>query len=84
MLPLAFTPNHDKINDVFRIKYWGVVIVFSMSVYNRCGEKVFETSNQEKGWDGRYKGIEQAADTYIYMISAKILCGDTSKKELSH
>ncbi|HQR00019.1 MAG TPA: gliding motility-associated C-terminal domain-containing protein [Ferruginibacter sp.] len=41
---------------------------YLFTVFNRYGEKVFETRDYAKRWDGRYKGKEQSAGTYTYRI----------------
>jgi len=68
-LPSAFSPNGDRLNDLFRIKYPFVVQQFNMVVYNRYGQKIFETNDINKGWDGSYNGAEQPAGAYIWIIS---------------
>jgi len=68
MLPNAFTPNGDGINDVFRAKYFLPVKVFRLSVFNRYGEKVFETTDINKGWDGTYGGRDQPKGIYVWIV----------------
>lgn len=68
-VPNGFTPNADEINDSFFAKGTGVV-KFSLSVYDRWGEKLFETSDFNKGWDGSYKGQECKSDVYVWKLSA--------------
>ncbi|SHN27686.1 gliding motility-associated C-terminal domain-containing protein [Chitinophaga sp. CF418] len=67
IVPTAFTPNKDGVNDVFRVKAGGVA-VFRMSVYNRWGELVFTSSDLHKGWDGTYVKELQPNGAYVYMI----------------
>ena len=64
--PNSFTPNGDGLNDTFHPKGVGVV-KFSMQVYNRWGEIIFETNALEPGWDGSYRGSPCAEDTYIFI-----------------
>ena len=65
-IPNVFTPNGDEFNDVFKVYHVDAGIkVSSMSVYNRWGQKVFETSNNNP-WDGTYKGEPAQSDVYIY------------------
>lgn len=40
-----------------------------MEIYNRWGEKVFQSNNIDICWDGNFKGIEVQSDTYTYIIS---------------
>lgn len=67
-MPSAFTPNNDGINDVFRVKYVFPVKNFTMQIYDRWGEKVFETTDIYQGWDGKYKGNIATQGTYVWVI----------------
>jgi len=77
-IPNAFTPNNDGNNDYFyprQLMSKGVVS-FSMIVFNRWGQKVFETSNiNGRGWDGRFNDKEQPMGVYIYQIRAVLKNG---------
>lgn len=53
-VPTAFTPNGDGLNDVFRASQGENITRFKMEIFNRWGQRVFETSDMRKGWDGRY------------------------------
>ena len=68
LLPNAFSPNGDGLNDIFRVKYPFAVKAFSLVVYNRLGEKMFETSDMTKGWDGTFKGTKQPMDIYVWIV----------------
>ncbi|HEY6975273.1 MAG TPA: T9SS type B sorting domain-containing protein [Chitinophagaceae bacterium] len=68
-MPSAFTPNSDKLNDLFRLKYPNIVKTIHFSVYNRMGKKIFETTDPYKGWDGTINGIPQPVGTYIWQIN---------------
>ncbi len=74
LVPNAFSPNNDGINDCFGIKYWGVVKYFDFSIYNRWGERLFYTKNPNSCWDGMYRGKRQDNGVYIYVISASTTC----------
>ncbi len=50
-VPNVFTPNGDGLNDIFQPKGFGIV-KYNMMIYDRWGEKVFETSDFEVGWTG--------------------------------
>ena len=56
LLPNAFTPNGDGINDVFGVKYPFAVKTFLLTIYNRFGEKVFETTEMSKGMGWQLPG----------------------------
>jgi len=80
LIPTAFTPNNDGINDCFGIKFWGVVTEFQLIIYNRWGETVFSTTNPSNCWDGKHKSVTASQGNYVYFIKAKTLCGPVEKK----
>jgi gliding motility-associated-like protein len=72
-IPNAFTPNGDGENDYFypRQLLAKGVTGFTMTVFNRWGQKVFETANPDgRGWDGKFNEKEQPMGVYIYQIHA--------------
>ena len=73
----AFTPNNDRLNDCFGIKGWGNILELDFSVYNRWGEIIFHSNQSGDCWDGKYKGVDQNAGAYIYIIKAKTACVDS-------
>lgn len=79
-LPSAFTPNSDGINDCYGLKHFKNSTELNFKIYNRWGELVFFTSSPNDCWDGTYKGKDQPAGTFVYVIRAKTLCGDINKK----
>ena len=66
--PDAFTPNGDGLNDYLH-PIGPVLQKFTLVVYNRWGQQVFTTDNQEIGWDGNYKGSPCPAGTYSYLVT---------------
>lgn len=80
ILPNAFTPNNDGINDCFGISRWGNVIIREFTIYNRWGNKVFTTKDPDNCWDGSYKGQPQDNGQYMYIIRAKTVCGELTRK----
>lgn len=79
-IPNSFTPNGDGRNDCFGVKHWGDATVFHFMIFNRWGEKVFETNNISQCWDGRHKGMPADIGTYVYYIKSANLCGEMIKK----
>lgn len=68
-VPNAFTPNGDGLNDYFGLA--GVVAGVSkmeMQIYNRWGEKVFQSFDVNNKWDGIYKGEPAQQGVYIYKV----------------
>ncbi|MDZ4809616.1 MAG: LamG-like jellyroll fold domain-containing protein [Bacteroidota bacterium] len=74
LMPTGFTPNNDGLNDCYGIKSWGAILDLEFSIYNRWGERVFYTRNPSGCWDGRYKGLHQDGNVFVYMIKAKTVC----------
>ena len=67
-IPNAFTPNGDTKNDIFKPTIFQQVKSFYFVVFNRYGQKLFETREYGQGWDGRLKGKAQPSGTYVYHI----------------
>lgn len=79
-LPTAFTPNNDSLNDCFGVSKWGYITNLEFSIFNRFGERIFFTTNSSNCWDGKYKGSPQDAGTFVYLIKAKGICGEFTRK----
>jgi len=75
LVPNAFTPNNDGLNDCFGVKHWGVLEELDFNVYNRWGELIFHTKDATKCWDGNWKGKQQDPAVFVYWIKAKSICG---------
>ncbi len=74
----CFTPDGDGVHDYFdpRRGVSSELSSFVMRIYNRWGEKVFETTATEgRGWDGKYGGTDQPEGVYIYNITAEFSSG---------
>lgn len=70
-MPLAFTPNGDTKNDVFKALGTELISKFQLQIFNRYGELVFNTTDKNKGWDGNYKGKAASPGVYIYIVKYK-------------
>ncbi len=68
-LPNAFTPG-TGVNNYFTILTRGIVEIHYFRIFNRWGNKVFETSNISTGWDGTFNGKPQPFDVYVYDVEA--------------
>jgi len=64
--PNAFTPNNDGRNDVFKPMLFGAIVKFHLMIYNRFGEKVYESYDVTKGWDGSFKNFKQESDVFVW------------------
>lgn len=66
-IPNAFTPNSDGINDYFFVETSNVIVNF-MAIYNRWGDVVFTTSQNNPRWDGYFKTQPAENGVYVYII----------------
>jgi gliding motility-associated-like protein len=69
-IPNSFTPNGDGLNDIFRIETLDVLLEYSMLIFNRWGQMIYESNEVTKGWDGKYKGKQLESGVYTYRIEA--------------
>jgi gliding motility-associated-like protein len=86
VIPGAFTPNNDGINDIFYPLGKGAKIIRSFMVYGRWGNLVFERHNISlndisNGWDGKAAGIDQPVGAYIYFLDIICDTGDEFTKK---
>ncbi len=70
-VPTAFTPNNDGKNDFFKALGTEAVTSFNLKIFERGGQIVFETSDKNKGWDGKFKGQPFSTGIFVYLISYK-------------
>ena len=85
-VPNSFTPNSDQLNNVFQPIFTQGIdnYDFSLLIYNRWGEVVFESKDASKGWDGTYNGEVQLDGTYTWRISFKMSQTDEKKMAVGH
>jgi gliding motility-associated-like protein len=72
-IPNVFSPNGDGVNDYFfpRQLLTRGMIEFSMTIYNRWGQQVYQTTSIDgRGWDGNFNNIPQPIGVYVYIIDA--------------
>lgn len=76
-IPNVFTPNDDNINDVFKIDIEGYK-KYSLIIWNRWGNTVFESDNAAKMWNGKTNndGAENPAGTYYYLFTYQLRGGE--------
>lgn len=78
-IPSAFSPNRDGVNDVFLVKGFGIA-KFSIKIFNRWGQLMFESNDPAVGWNGISKGALQPMDAYAYVINVEFSDGTTATK----
>ena len=75
-MPTAFSPNGDGQNDVLRLR-GEAIAEMQLVIFNRWGEKVFETDNPVEGWDGTYLNEALEPDVFVYVLD--VLCLDAQR-----
>ncbi len=68
-IPNAFSPNGDGINDTWEIEDLKEFPDCKVSIFNRWGEALYQSSGYYKPWDGTYNGKQVPLATYYYVIT---------------
>lgn len=72
LMPNAFSPNGDGINDIYKAKSgYQNITEFHAYIFNRWGQKLFEWTDPATGWDGTYKGSPVKDGVYFCLVKAK-------------
>ena len=71
-LPTAFSPNNDGQNDVLYLR-GNTLSKIEWSVFDRWGNKVFETNDASGGWDGKFNSEQMDSGVYVYMMKVSCL-----------
>jgi large repetitive protein len=74
-IPNAFTPNGNSINDVFGPATTFNTKNYEFVIFDRWGNKVFETKNVLQKWNGTYKGKPMPMGSYFWNITYTTLRG---------
>lgn len=74
-VPSAFSPNGDTENN-FECVYGKCIQTFSFVIFDRWGEKVFETDNQSICWDGTLGGKKLDTAVFAYFLKATLISGE--------
>ncbi len=70
LLPNAFTPNGDQLNDLFGISNSFIIEDLKrFEIFDRWGEKVFETEDKNAQWDGYFRSQPVNPAMYLYVVS---------------
>jgi large repetitive protein len=72
-VPNTFTPNEDQHNALFQPKWSreGLFEDYSFEIYNRWGQVVFSSKDQNAGWDGKFNGKIGLSEVFTWVIIAK-------------
>jgi gliding motility-associated-like protein len=72
--PNAFTPNDDSVNDVFLPKgYLKGYKQYTLRIWNRWGEVVFDADEPDAGWNGRHQNAGQPVPSGVYLYEMTLI-----------
>ena len=77
-IPNVFSPNDDGLNDVINV-HGRCISTFNLQIFNRWGEKVFETSTLENSWDGTFRGKKMDTGVFVYKADGVSIDGQSFK-----
>lgn len=74
-VPNAFTPDNNGLNDIFKpVSDINSFNHYSFQIFDRWGEKLFETSDPNASWNGYINGEPGKDDVYIWIVNFKTNC----------
>ncbi len=79
-IPTAFSPNNDGQNDMFYVR-GNCINTMDLVIYDRWGNKIFESENESVGWDGTYKGEPMNTGTYVWYLKGTLNDGTVLDKK---
>ncbi|WP_337045209.1 gliding motility-associated C-terminal domain-containing protein [Emticicia sp. 17c] len=69
-IPDAFTPNDDRVNDLFVIKISDMyVLEYHIYIFNQWGNILFESDDLGNSWDGKVNGEYATPGAYAYKVT---------------
>ena len=74
-IPNAFSPDGDNVNDFFKPDT-RFIKEYTLTIFNRNGELIFEETNSLNGWNGLHKGKKVPTDTYVYLLTGTDFTGE--------
>jgi gliding motility-associated-like protein len=77
----AFSPNSDGLNDVLHVKSNCTISQFSFKIFDRWGEKVFESNDPTYGWDGTFRNKVMDSAVFMYTVDGFLSSGTEVKKK---
>ena len=78
-VPSAFTPGRFGVNSRIRVEGFGISKM-RWAIYNRWGQKVYESNNRKSAWDGTFNGKLQPMDVYAYTLDVTFSDGTKTRK----
>ncbi len=79
-MPNVFTPNGDGLNDSFGVSGYNRNKLIKLSIYNRWGKEIFETTDKAKKWDGIFQRKLQPVGVFVYYLQMETVNGTVITK----
>jgi gliding motility-associated-like protein len=79
-VPNAFTPLGPEQASIIYVRGFAIEKM-KFTIYNRLGQKVFESTDTNQGWDGKFKGVVQPMDVYAYTLEVEFTDGSKASKK---
>jgi len=79
-VPTAFAPDGNQLNQILYVRGKGIKDI-EFVIYDRWGEKVFETNDIKQGWDGTFKGAKLSTAVFVYYVKATYFSGENIEKK---
>ncbi|HEY8402195.1 MAG TPA: T9SS type B sorting domain-containing protein [Cytophagaceae bacterium] len=54
-----------------KYKGWGIKELLEFQIFNRWGQLIYSSTDINEGWDGKFKGVVQNSDVYVYKVKVK-------------
>lgn len=69
--PNAFSPNGDRLNEIYTARVCQSIVEFRATIYNRWGQKLYSWTDPKGGWDGTFNGKPVKQGVYFVNVVAK-------------
>ncbi len=78
-MPTGFSPNGDGNNDVLHVHGRGIDFI-NLKIFDRIGEKVFESTDINDGWDGTLHGLTMNDNVFEYVLEVNFCNGEIARE----
>ncbi|WP_165779276.1 choice-of-anchor L domain-containing protein [Brumimicrobium salinarum] len=82
-IPNTFTPDGNRANNVFTVEAIGIVELH-IKIFNRWGEKIYESHDVDFEWDGRYRNKVVRDGTYVWKIEYRTIHDEATRLKTGH
>ena len=79
-VPNAFSPNASGRNDQ-QCVYGDCISSMLFRIYDRLGNRVFETTDAKICWDGLHNGEPLNPGVFVYVLNATLTSGETVERQ---